>query len=118
PRRAPRSASAGIRSSARRRPDGALEGGALRLTAGDEKDVVSFRRLAGSFPLFAEWRKQAFSVFHFCHCLHPSSPQERTRMIVFPGRRSVGLKAATAPSRVETVPMFVRSRPSRTRWTT
>ena len=38
-------------------------------------------------------------------------------MIVFPGRRSVGLKAATASSRVETVPMFVRSRPSRTRWT-
>src|SRR5438309_6663313 len=38
-------------------------------------------------------------------------------MIVFPGRRSVELRAATAPSRVETVPMFVRSRPSRTRWT-
>ena len=41
----------------------------------------------------------------------------RTRMIVFPGRRSVGLKAATASSRVETLPMFVRSRPSRTRRT-
>src|SRR5713226_6532823 len=39
-------------------------------------------------------------------------------MIVFPLRRSVGLKAATASSRVETLPMFVRSRPSRTRWTT
>src|SRR5262249_25404200 len=39
----------------------------------------------------------------------------RTRMIVFPLRRSVGFKAATASSRVETVPMFVRSRPSRTR---
>jgi hypothetical protein len=38
-------------------------------------------------------------------------------MIAFPGRRSVELKAATASSRVETVPMFVRSRPSRTRWT-
>ena len=38
-------------------------------------------------------------------------------MIVFPGRRSVGLKAATASSRVETLPMFVRSRPSRTRRT-
>ena len=38
-------------------------------------------------------------------------------MIVFPLRRSVGFKAATASSRVETLPMFVRSRPSRTRWT-
>ena len=38
-------------------------------------------------------------------------------MIVFPERRSVGLKAATASSRVATVPMFVRSRPSRTRCT-
>src|SRR6516164_4103301 len=38
-------------------------------------------------------------------------------MIVFPLRRSVRLKAATASSRVETLPMFVRSRPSRTRWT-
>ena len=33
-------------------------------------------------------------------------------MIVFPVRRSVGLKAATASSRVETLPTFVRSRPS------
>src|SRR5499427_6683706 len=41
----------------------------------------------------------------------------RTRMIVFPSRRSVRLNAATASSRVETLPMFVRSRPSRTRWT-
>jgi hypothetical protein len=41
----------------------------------------------------------------------------RTRMIVFPLRRSVGFRAATASSRVETLPMFVRSRPSRTRWT-
>src|SRR5262249_47462367 len=45
------------------------------------------------------------------------SPHGRTRMIVFPLRRSVGLKAATASSRVDTLPMFVRSRPSRTRWT-
>src|SRR6516165_6502953 len=44
-------------------------------------------------------------------------PYGRTRMIVFPLRRSVGFKAATASSRVETLPMFVRSRPSRTRWT-
>jgi hypothetical protein len=29
-------------------------------------------------------------------------------MIVFPLRRSVGFKAATASSRVETLPMFVR----------
>ena len=36
-------------------------------------------------------------------------------MIVFPLIRSVGLKAATASSRVETLPMFVRSGPSRTR---
>ena len=39
-------------------------------------------------------------------------------MIVLPLCRSVGFKAATASSRVETVPMFVRSRPSRTRRTT
>src|SRR5689334_6183870 len=45
------------------------------------------------------------------------SPHGRTRMIVFPLTRVVGLKAATASARVETVPMFVRSRPSRTRWT-
>ena len=38
-------------------------------------------------------------------------------MIVFPLIRLVWLKAATASSRVETLPMFVRSRPSRTRWT-
>jgi len=31
-------------------------------------------------------------------------------MIVFPLIRSVGLKAATASSRVETLPMFVRNR--------
>src|SRR5262249_6331578 len=46
-----------------------------------------------------------------------SGPHGRTRMIVFPLIRLVGLNAATASSRVETVPMFVRSRPSRTRWT-
>ncbi len=39
----------------------------------------------------------------------------RTQMIVFPLRRSVGFKAATASSRVETLPMFVRSRPFRSR---
>src|SRR5246127_5682465 len=38
-------------------------------------------------------------------------------MIVFPLRRSVGFKAATASSRLAILPMFVRSRPSRTRWT-
>jgi hypothetical protein len=38
-------------------------------------------------------------------------------MIVFPLIRLVGLKAATASSRVETLPMFVRSRPLRTRRT-
>src|SRR5262245_12023910 len=37
--------------------------------------------------------------------------------LVFPLRRSVELKAATASSRVETLPMFVRSRPSRARRT-
>src|SRR6266550_9622849 len=42
------------------------------------------------------------------------SPHGRTLMIVFPLRRSVGLRAATASSRVAMLPMFVRSRPSRT----
>jgi hypothetical protein len=37
------------------------------------------------------------------------SPYGRTRMIVFPLIRSVGLKAATASSRGATLPMFVRS---------
>jgi hypothetical protein len=40
----------------------------------------------------------------------------RTRMMVFPPRRSAEFKAATA-SRVDTLPMFDRSRPSRTCWT-
>src|ERR1043165_6153683 len=39
----------------------------------------------------------------------------RTRMIVLPVTRSVGLSAAMASSRLATVPMFVRKRPSRTR---
>ena len=37
-------------------------------------------------------------------------------MIVFPLIRLAGLKAATASSRVAILPMFVRRRPSRTRW--
>src|SRR5262249_37469605 len=41
----------------------------------------------------------------------------RTLMIVLPLIRSVGLKAATASSRVATLPMFVRTRPSRARRT-
>src|SRR6266576_107546 len=45
------------------------------------------------------------------------SPHGRTRMIVFPLIRSVRLKAATASSRAAALPMFVRSRPTRTRWT-
>lgn len=44
------------------------------------------------------------------------APHGRTRMTVFPLRRLVELKAATASSRVATVPIFVRTRPSRTRW--
>lgn len=35
-----------------------------------------------------------------------------TRMIVFPLRRSVGFKAASAPARVAMLPMFARRRPS------
>lgn len=38
-------------------------------------------------------------------------------MMVFPLRRSVELQTATASSRVEMLSMFVRSRPSCTRWT-
>jgi creatinine amidohydrolase len=45
------------------------------------------------------------------------TPKGRTRMTVLPLRRSVGLSAATASSRVATVPVCVRSRPSRTRST-
>jgi putative transposase len=43
--------------------------------------------------------------------------QGHTRMTVLPLRRSVGLSAGTASSRVATVPMCVRRRPSRTRST-
>ena len=60
-------------------------------------------------------------VAGFSARLSPSSarqgPQRRTWMIVFPLRRSVELKVATASSRDAMVPMFVRSRPSRTRCT-
>ena len=38
-------------------------------------------------------------------------------MIVLPLTRLIGLKAATASSRVATLPMFVRTRPSRARRT-
>lgn len=38
-------------------------------------------------------------------------------MIVFPLIRLVGLKTAMASSRVVMLPMFVRNRPYRTRWT-
>lgn len=49
--------------------------------------------------------------------LHAVLAQGRTRMTVLPLRRSVGLSAGTASSRVATVPMCVRRRPSRTRST-
>src|SRR6266567_456522 len=58
------------------------------------------------------WTAPAGRVHRWARVAHG-----RTRMIVFPLRRSVRLKAATASSRVETLPMFVRSRPSRTRRT-
>src|ERR1700760_1333143 len=38
-------------------------------------------------------------------------------MIVFPLCRFLGLRAVTSSSSVATLPMLVRSRPSRTRWT-
>src|SRR5262247_1135125 len=59
------------------------------------------------------WTAPAGRVHRWARVAHG-----RTRMIVFPLRRSVGLKAATASSRVETLPIFVRSRPFRARWTT
>lgn len=46
-----------------------------------------------------------------------SSPHVRTRMTAFLWIPSFALKVATALSRVATLPMFVRSRPSRTRCT-
>src|SRR3984893_13084207 len=58
------------------------------------------------------WTAPAGRVHRWARVAHG-----RTRMIVFPLRRSVRLKAATASSRVAMLPMFVRSRPSRTRWT-
>src|SRR5215475_4748889 len=58
------------------------------------------------------WTAPAGRVHRWARVAHG-----RTRMIVFPLIRSVGLKAATASSRVAMLPMFVRSRPSRTHWT-
>ena len=58
------------------------------------------------------WTAPAGCVHQWARVAHG-----RTRMTVFPARRSVALKVATASSRAETLPMFVRSRPSRTRWT-
>src|SRR5215467_10221419 len=49
------------------------------------------------------WTAPAGCVHQWARVAHG-----RTRMIVFPLRRSVGFKAATASSRVETLPMFVR----------
>src|SRR5215472_6722856 len=48
--------------------------------------------------------------FDKMYARYTPGPHGRTRMIVFPLRRSVGFKAATASSRVETLRMFVRSR--------
>src|SRR6185312_2667928 len=45
----------------------------------------------------------------------PLPPHGLTRMTVFPARRLLELKVATASSSDATVPMLVRSRPSRTR---
>ena len=51
------------------------------------------------------------------HCPTCPRAQGRTRMTVLPLRRSAGLSAGTASSRVATVPMCGRRRPSRTRST-
>ena len=63
-------------------------------------------------PSRPTWTAPAGCAHQWAHVAHG-----RTRMIVFPLRRSFGFKAATASSRVAMLPMFVRSRPSRTRWT-
>src|SRR5437660_1767638 len=42
---------------------------------------------------------------------------QRMRIIGFPVTRPDGLRAKTASSSFATLPMFLRSRPSRTRWT-
>src|SRR5215475_962964 len=52
-----------------------------------------------------------------CHSMDACSLTGEHELSSSPGRRWVGLKAATASSRAKTVPTFVRSRPSRTRWT-
>ena len=72
---------------------------------------------ANAEPLIPQMLGMPCWITARCARAHRASPHGRTRMIVFPRRRSVGLNAATALSRVEPVPMFVRSRPSRTRWT-
>src|SRR6516225_6591590 len=70
-----------------------------------------------SFSLLYHPPRHAPVAREFDYARYTPSPHGRTRMIVFPLIRLVWLKAATASSRVETLPMFVRSRPSRTRWT-
>jgi hypothetical protein len=61
--------------------------------------------------------KTATMIYEEGSTARSASSHGLTRMTVFPARRSVALKVATASSRAETLPMFVRSRPSRTRWT-
>ena len=80
-------------------------------------DVVPARRF-GERAVDEDVRGARKATARDCRWPLPSpSRHGRMRMIVFPLRRSVGLRAATASSRVATLPMFVRSRPSRTRWT-
>src|SRR5207302_1073395 len=89
-----------------------LRQGAVAMPVGEAEHPLSYRQsrraVGRSRPI---WTAPAGRVHRWARVAHG-----RTRMIVFPLRRSVRLKAATASSRVETFPMFVRSRPSRTRW--
>src|SRR2546429_8821600 len=90
-------------------------GEARRRALGDERGSRRARsarpapRASWSRRRRPTWTAPAGCVHQWARVAHG-----RARMTVFPARRSVALKVATASSRAETLPMFVRSRPYRT----
>src|SRR6476660_8386836 len=65
--------------------------------------TVNLTFAAGGTSNFAASVARADKTHQWAHVAHG-----RTRMTVFPARRSFALKVATASSRAETLPMFVR----------
>ena len=86
--------------------------------------IISYQSLSALAPAKRTCRHfRHHDRFHLNTSLYQSPLRRnwgrcrRTLMIVLPLIRPVGLRAATASSRVATLPMFVRTRPSRARRT-